>query len=51
MKFTYHYDHQTGQWHCFEVVDGHEIYMVSKSTAEQARQWCEEQVSAAVEGM
>ncbi len=50
MMFTYHCDLQTGQWHCFEVVDGHEIYMVTVATAEDARQWCEEQVAIAMNG-
>lgn len=43
MQFTYHKDHQTGKWHCFEVVDGHEIYMCTVDTVEEAIQWIQYQ--------
>jgi hypothetical protein len=48
MKYTYHFDLQNNQWNCFEVVDGYEIYICSKPTAEQARLWCEQQTLAAI---
>lgn len=51
MYFLYHYDLQNDQWNCFEDVDGHEIFICSFKTMEEAQAWCEEQVRTAVEAM
>lgn len=39
--FVYHKDIPNNQWNVFEIVDGHEIYTCSFTTAEKAKSYCD----------
>ena len=41
MYYTYHFDYPNQKWNCFEVVDGHEIYICSFATVGEAIAWCQ----------
>lgn len=40
MHFTYHKDIPNNQWNIYEVVDGHEIYLFSFPTLQEAQDFC-----------
>lgn len=42
--YTCHYDYPGQQWNVFEVVDGHEIFIQSFKTLEEATAFCDGQV-------
>lgn len=48
MYYTYHKDISNNKWNAFQDVDGHEVFVKSFNTAEEAKAFCEEKNSAKV---
>lgn len=42
--YTYHYDYPSQQWNVFEVMDGHEIFIQSFESLEEAQAFCNGEV-------